>query len=165
MVIPQMSMWNCVVVVPEETTGGPEVSEAGSQIVNAHMQIVRQMYENSADLSKLDVKKMIKIAMDAIALNYNALHRIADLRINPLWPAINTRFRAICGREIKESEQWLFGADLHQRIKELKETSSVGSIFQNKPKLRSRGWAFLGKVTTSAYRGRQQAYTSRLHNN
>ena len=139
------------------------------------MQIIRQMYENRADLSKLDVKKMIKIAMDAIALNYNALHRIADLRINPLWPAINTRFRAICGREIKESGQWLFGADLHKRIKELKETSSVGSIFQNKPKVPSRGGAFLGKVTTSAHRGRhalesrhrgrQQAYTSRPHNN
>ena len=126
-------------------------------------------------MSKPDVKKTIKIAMDAIALNCSALHRIADLRRNALRPAINPRFRAICGREIKESGQWLFGADLHQRIKELKETSSVGSIFQNKPKVPSRGGAFLGKVTTSAHRGRhalesrhrgrQQAYTSRPHNN
>ena len=92
--------------------------------------------------------------MDSVAINSTALHRIAEMRRSAIRPAINPSFRAICTKEMKESGEWLFGADLAQRIKDLKETSRVGSVCYQKPKATTRGGGFLGRANTSTPRGR-----------
>ena len=98
---------------------------------NAIMRLTQSLFEARKEGSVVDVKSMIKMGIDALALNFNAMHRLAEHRRANLRPSINPQFRAICAKEDKSLEL-LFGADLTQRrLKDIKETSRVGPACQS----------------------------------
>ena len=85
---------------------------------------------------------MIKMGIDAPALNFNAMHKLAEHGRANLRSSINPQFRAICAKVDKESPELLFGADLAQRLKDLKETSRVGAAFSQRPSTSKSGHCF-----------------------
>ena len=103
------------------------------------MRLTQSLFEARKEGSVVDVKSMIKLGIDALALNFNAMHRLAEHRRANLRPSINPQFRAICAKVDKESPELLFGADLAQRLKDLKETSRVGAAFSQRPSTSKSG--------------------------
>ena len=82
------------------------------------------------------------MGIDAPALNFNAMHKLAEHGRANLRSSINPQFRAICAKVDKESPELLFGADLTQRLKDLKETSRVGAAFSQRPSTSKSGHCF-----------------------
>ena len=97
------------------------------------MQLIRCLYETRASGSSVDIKSVIKISMDALATSFTALHGLAVYRRSCLRPAINPQFRAIWANVGKEYPELLFGSDLTQRLKDIKETGRIGATINQKP--------------------------------
>ena len=107
--------------------------------------LMQQLYDCRTENKELDIKHALKVGMDVMLLSCSAAQKIADHRRNALRPAISPQFRAICGKQESESHELLFGKDLIQRVKDIKETARLGASYNLACKAPRKENHFLGR--------------------
>ena len=134
-----------------------KLQRIGSRIASANSALCKQLellYDGRETKNQLDVKAAIKLGMDAIALNCTAMLKLAEHRRSSIRPALNHQFKALCVGQGKEPHELLFGTDLPQRLKDIKDTSKLGSSVAASKKTTYRDSRFLGRRRGGNYRGR-----------
>ena len=98
------------------------------------MQAIDYLFEVRAAKKQPDSGKVIKLAMDAVALAGNALHELNYYRRLSIKKVLPVKAQKLASK-VKEESALLFGTELKQSMKDLAEADKLGLCLE-KPKLR-----------------------------
>ena len=108
-------------------------------------------------------KDMISRSIEALALLGHATNELSVLRRGLIKPMLRSEYAALCYTEPETSSSLLFGDDLAKRVRDVKETSTLGNSLTHKQKNKFK--------SSSNYSGRgrdnrrQKPYNSSQRNN
>ena len=125
----------------------------------------------TAVLGAFDSANLTEQQQDAVALLSNAVFELNNTRKDLLKPELNQRYAHLC-KVVTPTSEWLFGDDLHKRVREMdEEQKTVGVMRHPKPKymprfnpMRATGWNTTNKFQRAGWVSRPKFQNTKPQN-